>query len=336
MPVLPAFLQHRPKDPVPSPPITTFYLSTPPSTPYPNLRPIPAPSTPRPLPTSTLIFSLTHPHPSQSPETAFFLACLPDPISFLYHSATVISRHLSLNPEQGVTDWRHQLIELALEDKDGLAATSGGRIGVSLKWVGDVMRTVERGERGVDGAVKEFKGVLLHELVHTIQHDGHGSTPGWLIESIADNVRLLAHLDPPHWRKSGSGNREKGWEAAYDVGARFLVWLTDVEVSSVPGQVQAAIPVESPETPIATSTSTNTAAAAPMPTQYPLPSVSESVSSDAPLPSPKRPRPGPFPDLVRLMDARLKYDRWSDSWWEEMTGLRLEKLWEKYLEYYSE
>ncbi|WWD21747.1 hypothetical protein CI109_106234 [Kwoniella shandongensis] len=334
MPALPAFLQRRPKDPVPPPPITTYYLSSPPTAPYPNLRPIPPPNTPRPLPTSTLIFSLTHPHPSSSPETAFFLSCLPDPIGFLYHSATFISKHLSLNAEQGLTDWRHQLIELALEDKDGLAATSGGKIGVSLKWVGDVMRTVERGERGVDGAIKEFKGVLLHELVHTIQHDGHGSTPGWLIESIADNVRLLAHLDPPHWRRSGAGNKEKGWEAAYDVGARFLVWLTGVEISPSAGQTQAAIPVvDRSETPRPIPTSTTSTAPAAMATQYPLPSVN--APPQAPLPSPGKSRPGPYPDLVRLIDARLKYDRWSESWWEEMTGLSLEKLWEKYLEYYS-
>ncbi|OCF44781.1 hypothetical protein I317_01270 [Kwoniella heveanensis CBS 569] len=374
MPILPNFLSRRAKDPssssahtVPPPPITIYYLSSPSPAPYyAPLRPVPPPSSPRALPTPTLLFSLTHPHPSTSRATSFFLSCIPDPIGFLYHSSTFIAKHLSLSAGGGnsggvnAIEWRHQLIQLELENKEGLAATSGGKIGVSLKWVENVMTSVERGERSVDGAVKEFKGVLLHELVHTIQHDGHGTTPGWLIESIADYVRLLAGLDPPHWRKSGSGKKERGWEDGYDVGARFLEWLSGTEKpSSIGGAVIPEVPHQQPHqqhplsslnaTPTATTTSTGTEA---RPTQITQGMLEHSISSGAgaeagrgggggggetdhlPRPGPGNKRPGPYPDLVRLMDARLKYEKWDDDWWKEMTGYDLETLWNVYVDYY--
>lgn len=53
-------------------------------------------------------------------------------------------------------------MELVLEDKDGLAATSGGRIGVSLKWVEKIMDEVRKGQKRVEMAVKEFKGVCRY------------------------------------------------------------------------------------------------------------------------------------------------------------------------------
>jgi hypothetical protein len=42
-----------------------------------------------------------------------------------------------------------------------------------------------------------------------------------------------------------------------------------------------------------------------------------------------------MPELIRLMDARLEYERWDDRWWEEMAGARLEVLWKEYLDYYN-
>ena len=55
--------------------------------------------------------------------------------------------------------------------------------------------------------------------------------------------------------------------------------------------------------------------------------------SRRPLPGKKR--RGPFPELVRLLDTRLKVEKWDDSWWEEMTGASLESLWAEYLAYYA-
>lgn len=82
--------------------------------------------------------------------------------------------------------------------------------------------------------------IVLHELVHTIQYDGqhlsHSTAPSWLTESIADYVRLQAHLGPPHWRKAGQGRELRGWEDGYDAGARFFAWLEDWRD---PGQANA-------------------------------------------------------------------------------------------------
>lgn len=123
---------------------------------------------------STLLFSLTYPDPSVSPPTAFFLECLPDPIGFIFHAACFIRARLSPSgptpwsdttsqsgPSGGMPElpWRHQMIELELEDKPGLAATMGGKIAISLHWVADIMHQVRDGRRSLAAAAMEFKGV---------------------------------------------------------------------------------------------------------------------------------------------------------------------------------
>lgn len=80
----------------------------------------------------------------------------------------------------------------------------------------------------------------------------------------------------------------------------------------------------------ATSTSTSTSTTA-QPTQYP--------SAPAPPAPPTRPglrpRRGPWPDLVRVLDARMKSEEWDEAWWAELAGAPLERLWEEYMEYYA-
>lgn len=152
---------HRPI-PQPSKSSKRYYLSHPPSilSPTNALSPIPYPSSPRQLPSTSLLFSLEHPDPSTSPSISFFLSAIPDPIGFLYHSSILIRLHFTAEEvESGESGWRHQLMELELKDGPGLAETSGGKITVSLKWIGDIMREVERGQRDMPAAVKEFKGV---------------------------------------------------------------------------------------------------------------------------------------------------------------------------------
>ena len=74
---------------------------------------------------------------------------------------------------------------------------------------------------GYSGNVKtEITGVLYHESTHIWQWNGNGqSTPGGLIEGIADYVRLKAGYAPSHWVKPGQGDR---WDQGYDVTALFL------------------------------------------------------------------------------------------------------------------
>ena len=167
--------------------------------------------------------------------------------------------------------------------------------------------------------------------MHTIQHDGFGSTPTWFTESVADYVRILANLGPSHWKRAGQANRDRGWETGYDVGAHFFVYLTGAEVPKVPysgpDSIIPSVPISSPP-PIPHSTRPSGA----QPTR-----ISHDVvpPPNNPQGAPERRKRGPFPELVALMDARLEYERWSDNFWVEMTGAPLEVLWTEYLDYYA-
>lgn len=76
---------------------------------------------------------------------------------------------------------------------------------------------------------QEIQGVVAHELVHCVQYDGKeisegkGKAPGGLIEGIADWIRLQMDLAPPHWKKSGQGK----WDDGYDKTAYFLQYVEE-------------------------------------------------------------------------------------------------------------
>nr|POE98915.1 basic secretory protease [Quercus suber]POE98916.1 basic secretory protease [Quercus suber] len=101
-------------------------------------------------------------------------------------------------------------VSLFVDDRDGVAFASNNEIHVSARYI-----------NGYSGNVKtEITGVLYHESTHIWQWNGNGqSTPGGLIEGIADYVRLKAGYAPSHWVKPGQGDR---WDQGYDVTARFL------------------------------------------------------------------------------------------------------------------
>lgn len=74
----------------------------------------------------------------------------------------------------------------------------------------------------------ELTGVLVHEMVHTVQNNGHGTAPGGLIEGIADWIRLRAGLGAPHWKRPEKKEDIEGrweWDAGYEKTAFFLEWL---------------------------------------------------------------------------------------------------------------
>jgi hypothetical protein len=102
---------------------------------------------------------------------------------------------------------------------DGVAYTAGTsldddhkEIHFSLKYIAGIACA-----RRTD----EITGVLVHEMVHCWQWNGHGSAPPGLIEGIADFVRLKAGLVPPHWKPEGGGD----WDAGYQHTGYFLDWL---------------------------------------------------------------------------------------------------------------
>ena len=101
-------------------------------------------------------------------------------------------------------------VSLFIDDRDGVAFTSNNEIHVSARYINGYSRNVKT----------EITGVLYHESTHIWQWNGNGqSTPGGLIEGIADYVRLKAGYAPSHWVKPGQGDR---WDQGYDVTARFL------------------------------------------------------------------------------------------------------------------
>jgi hypothetical protein len=195
-----------------------------------------------------------------------------------------------------------------------------------------VKQSVEQG-REIEDATKEFKGVLLHELTHALQHDGFGSTPSWFTESIADWIRLRNGLGPRHWKRCGEGDREKGWETGYDVGAWFLDWLVGDGV--VGGTTWSSTNSSQPSNLNSNGNlgPTTTQAQAPQSTQYTAPPPNH--ASPYPKPKPNKSRRPPIPDLVRMMDARLEYERWDDGWWDQMAGASIEVLWREYQDYYA-
>lgn len=322
--------EQAPSDPSSS---TSHFLSTPlPLTlsPHPATRSIPPPSqAPIPISPQSLLFSLTFPHDSEP--TGFFFHCLPDPIGFLHHCVPQIMSYLSPT-FPNAPRYRNQSLSLVLDPSyDGLACTSGGKIQVSVKWISNVQQSVAQG-REIEDATKEFKGVLLHELTHALQHDGYGSTPSWFTESIADWIRLGNGLGPKHWKRCGEGKRDKGWETGYDVGAWFFDYLVG---DGTVGGLDWVPSNTGPPAPTKTRANFDGGTAQqPLPTAYTAPPPGHRPPYPKPINTKPRPRP-PMPDLIRQMDARLEFERYDERWWVEMAGAPLQVLWTEYLDYYA-
>lgn len=70
-------------------------------------------------------------------------------------------------------------------------------------------------------AAFEIRGVFYHELTHSFQYSAE-STPGGLIEGIADFVRLRGGYAAKHWREEPAG---KKWDQGYETTAYFLDWV---------------------------------------------------------------------------------------------------------------
>lgn len=119
-------------------------------------------------------------------------------------------------------------VTLFLEDMSGVAYTKGSdldddhkEIHFSLRYISSIKRAPDGAKGDVTGSY-EITGVLVHELVHCFQYNGHGTCPGGLIEGIADWVRLKANLGAPHWRRDSLPER---WDQGYEKTAYFLEWL---------------------------------------------------------------------------------------------------------------
>ncbi len=93
------------------------------------------------------------------------------------------------------------------EKKEGVADTSGDTINIAANYVRH--------------ATNDF-GMVIHELTHVVQSYGRGGNPGWLVEGVADYIRLT-HYEPQARRPRIDPNRAS-YRDAYKTTAIFLEW----------------------------------------------------------------------------------------------------------------
>ena len=200
------------------------------------------------------------------PASSSFLALIPDVASALDTALNNIVKYLYTPPqplnedENNTQKSRHhqqqpnfdpsipptRSVTVFLRDFSGVAYTTGTELDDDHKEIHFSLPYIQHCTTGPSAKadpVREFLGVLTHELVHCYQHtappksaDNHSGReiprpPGGLIEGIADFVRLKADLEPPHWKRPlSSAERASKWDVGYQNTAYFLAWIEDVWV----------------------------------------------------------------------------------------------------------
>ena len=79
----------------------------------------------------------------------------------------------------------------------------------------------------------EALGILAHELTHVWQNDGKKTLPSFLIEGIADLVRLELGYIPDHWSNHVTSRTK--WDEGYHTTAYFLKFVN----TKYPGSIKA-------------------------------------------------------------------------------------------------
>lgn len=93
------------------------------------------------------------------------------------------------------------------KDMRGVAGTSRDVIGISANYV--------------RGHTNDF-GMVIHELTHVVQSYHRRSNPGWLVEGVADYIRL-SHFEPQA-RRPRINPDKASYTDAYKTTAIFLEW----------------------------------------------------------------------------------------------------------------
>ena len=94
------------------------------------------------------------------------------------------------------------------KDMKGVAATGRNVISVSANYV--------------RGHTNDW-GMVIHELTHVVQAYPPGSGPGWLVEGVADYIRLT-HFEPQA-RPPRINPDRASYRDSYKTTAIFLAWV---------------------------------------------------------------------------------------------------------------
>lgn len=132
-------------------------------------------------------------------------------------SATAVTRPAPTTPNVPGT----RSVTLILRDMDGVAYTTGKDLDDDHKEIHLSLSYMSHVAKSQNPTRHELLGVVCHELVHCFQWNAQGTAPGGLIEGIADWVRLNAGFVPPHWKKDGNGD----WDRGYQNTGYFLDWI---------------------------------------------------------------------------------------------------------------
>jgi hypothetical protein len=119
------------------------------------------------------------------------------------------------------------VVKLVFEkEMRGVAYSSGGEIHIAAKWV--------------QSHPNDF-GMVIHELTHLVQRypRNRGQQAGWLVEGIADYVRL-GYFEPLIPRPHIDFTKAK-YTDAYKTTAMFLLWIEGKYGSDVVPKLNAAL-----------------------------------------------------------------------------------------------
>lgn len=145
---------------------------------------------------------------AQEGDDDVFTQLVPDYRAMLFGRVTTVNQWLY--PNAGGPDVDSIILELFRFD--GVAYASTDYLAVNADYVESYLDA-----NGAREAAFEVEGILTHEIAHFYQY-GQGA-PGWLVEGIADWVRLSAGYG--NWMTSPNGNYTDG----YQVTASFLHWI---------------------------------------------------------------------------------------------------------------
>jgi len=118
----------------------------------------------------------------------------------------------------------YRTVKVHIGKHNGIAATGGNTININADYVRNH---------------KDDLGMVAHELTHVVQAYHTRGNPGWLVEGIADYVRL-SHYEPKARRPRIDPDRAK-YTDAYKTTAIFLEWSENKYDKELVKQLNAAM-----------------------------------------------------------------------------------------------